>query len=215
MRKVFIVFIVCIVFLSFALVGCKDTVHTTDGGSGVTGTTNNGNFDQNGPEKPTGDQKILVVYFSATNTTEKIAKFVQNYTHADIFEIMPAVAYTSSDLNYNDSNSRTSKENRDDNSRPEIVGRIENMEQYGMIFLGYPIWHGKAPKVLYTFIEQYDFSGKTIIPFCTAASSGIGASATNLQNLTSGSIWLNGTRFLSSATESSVQTWVDGILSKE
>lgn len=215
MRKIFIVFIVCIVFLSFVLVGCKDTVHTTDGGSGVTGTTNNGTFDPNAPEKPMGNQKILVVYFSATNTTEKIAKFVQNYTNADIFEIMPAVAYTSSDLNYNDSNSRTSKENRDDNCRPEIDGYIENMEQYGVIFLGYPIWHGNAPKVLYTFIEQYDFSGKTIIPFCTAASSGIGASATYLQNLTSGAIWLNGTRFLSSATELSVQTWVDGILNKE
>lgn len=215
MRKMFIVFIVCIVLFSFALTGCKDTVHTPDVGGGVTGTINNGTFDPNATEKPTGDQKIYIVYFSATNTTERIANFIQSYTNADIFEITPVVAYTSSDLNYNDSNSRTSKENRDDNCRPEIVGRIENMEQYDVIFLGYPIWHGKAPKVLYTFMEQYDFSGKTIIPFCTAASSGIGSSSTYLQNLTSGATWLNGTRFLSSATESSVQTWVDGILPKK
>ncbi len=164
------------------------------------------------PQQPTVEQSILVVYFSATGTTEAIANYIKDYLNADIFEITPAVPYTQADLNYGNSNSRTSQENRDDTCRPEIVGRVENIEQYDTIFIGYPIWHGKAPKVIYTFLEQYDFSGKTIIPFCTAASSGIGSSATYLESLTTGATWLSGIRFLSSATQSSVQTWVDGIL---
>lgn len=164
------------------------------------------------PEQPTDEQKILVVYFSATGTTAKVANYIKDHLNADIFEITPSVPYTSADLNYNNSNSRTSQENRDDTCRPEIVGRVDNLEQYDIIFIGYPIWHGKAPKVVYTFLEQYDFAEKTIIPFCTAASSGIGSSATYLQGLTTGATWLSGTRFVSSATQSSVQTWVDGIL---
>lgn len=169
----------------------------------------------NEPEQPTDELSILVVYFSATNTTEKIANDIQSYLYADIFEITPAIPYTSADLNYGDPNSRTSQENRDATCRPEIVGSVENIDQYDVIFIGYPIWHGQAPKVIYTFLEQYDFSGKTIIPFCTAASSGIGSSATNLEGLTTGATWINGTRFLSSATQATVQTWVDGILPKK
>lgn len=164
------------------------------------------------PEQPADEEEILVVYFSATGTTERVANYIQSYLNADIFEIVPAVPYTSADLDYGDSNSRTSQENRDDNARPAIVGNIENIEQYDIIFIGYPIWHGKAPKVVYTFLEQYDFSGKTIIPFSTAASSGIGSSATYLERLTTGATWLNGTRFLQSSTQSSIQAWVDGIL---
>ncbi|MDE7213942.1 MAG: leucine-rich repeat protein [Anaeroplasmataceae bacterium] len=164
------------------------------------------------PEQPTDEPKILVVYFSATNTTKTMANYIQSYLNADIFEIIPVVPYTSADLNYGDSNSRTSQENRDDSCRPEIVGRLEDIDQYDVIFIGYPIWHGKAPKVIYTFLEQYDFSGKTIIPFCTAASSGIGSSATYLKNLTPEATWLNGTRFLSTASQSSVQAWIDSVM---
>ncbi len=167
------------------------------------------------PEQPVDEQKVLVVYFSVTGTTEKVANYIKDYLDAEIFAITPAVPYTSADLNYSNSNSRTSRENRDDTCRPEIIGRVENIEQYDTIFIGYPIWHGKAPKVVYTFLEQYDFSCKTIIPFSTAASSGIGSSATYLERLTTGATWLGGTRFLSSATQSSVQTWVDEILPKK
>ncbi|MDE6660450.1 MAG: leucine-rich repeat protein [Anaeroplasmataceae bacterium] len=164
------------------------------------------------PEQPTEEPKILVVYFSATNTTKTIANYIQSYLDADMFEIIPVVPYTSADLNYGDSSSRTSQENRDDACRPEIVGRVEDIDQYDVIFIGYPIWHGKAPKVIYTFLEQYDLSGKTIIPFCTAASSGIGSSATYLENLTTEATWLNGIRFLATASQSSVQTWINSVL---
>lgn len=160
---------------------------------------------------PSVEQKVLVAYFSATGTTEKIANYIKDHLNADVFEITPVIPYSSADLNYGNSDSRTSRENRDDACRPEIAGTVNNIAQFDVIFIGYPIWHGKAPKIIYTFVEQYDLSGKTIIPFCTAASSGIGSSATYLKNLTAGATWLNGTRFLSSATQSSVQTWVDGV----
>ena len=155
--------------------------------------------------------KKLVAYFSATNTTEKLAGYLSDGLGADLYEIVPAVPYTSADLNYSDSESRTSIEMNDPNARPEISGAVENMEQYGAVFLGYPIWWGQAPRIVSTFLERYDFSGKTIIPFCTSGSSGIGSSATNLHRLTDGANWLAGQRFGSSASQSDMIKWVGSL----
>jgi len=123
--------------------------------------------------------KVLVAYFSATNTTQGIAEHIANGLSADIYEIVPEEPYTDADLNYNDNNSRTTIEMNDPDARPAISGSVEDMEQYDIVFIGYPIWWGEAPRIVSTFVESYDFSGKTIVPFCTSGGSGVGSSATN------------------------------------
>ncbi len=140
--------------------------------------------------------KVLVVYFSATNTTKGVAEAIHSQiSGSDIYAITPAVPYTPADLNYN-TDCRANREQNDPNARPEISGKIENIEQYDVIFIGYPIWWGQAPKIIYTFFESYDydFDGVTIIPFCTSGSSGIGSSATNLHSLAPNAIWKSGAR---------------------
>ena len=140
------------------------------------------------PETDTESEgtKVLVVYFSATNTTEGVAEHIANGLNADIYEIVPEDPYTDADLNYNDNNSRTTIEMNDPNARPAISGSVENMEQYDIIFVGYPIWWGEAPRIVSTFIESYDFSGKTIRPFCTHEGSGLGHSVEDIRRLCPG-----------------------------
>ena len=161
------------------------------------------------PPEPAGS-KTLVAYFSATNNTEGVANHIKDITGADIYEIVPQIPYTDADLNYGNSSSRANREQNDPTARPAISGMVENMEQYDTIFLGYPIWWGNAPKIIFTFLESYDFSGKTIIPFCTSGSSPIG-STTAMQNVTPGAAWLAGHRFAGGASEDSVKEWVDGL----
>ena len=130
---------------------------------------------------------------------------------ADIYEIVPQEPYTDADLNYNDDNSRSTIEMNDPSARPAISGSVENMEQYDIVFIGYPIWWGQAPKIMCTFMESYDFSGKIIVPFCTSGSSGIGSSAKNLEALTNGAAWIPGTRFSGSVTQNALMEWVRGL----
>ena len=163
------------------------------------------------PENDTDNLRVLVAYFSATNTTKGVAKKLADGLDADIYEIVPKVPYTSADLNYNNPDSRANKELNEPNSRPEINGSVENMEQYDIVFIGYPIWWGQAPKIMYTFMESYDFSGKTIVPFCTSGSSGIGSSATNLEKIISGAVWKSGTRFSGSVSQNTLMEWVRGL----
>ncbi len=153
------------------------------------------------------DGNILVVYFSATNNTKGVAEKIAEAAGADIYAITPAVPYTSADLDYN-TECRANKEQNDDSARPEISGTVENMDKYDTVFIGYPIWWGQAPKIMYTFMESYDFSGKTVIPFCTSGSSPIGSSAENMQSLASGADWLDGRRFSAGASSDDVSAWV-------
>ena len=155
--------------------------------------------------------KVLVAYFSATNTTEGVAEHIANGLNADIYEIVPEDPYTDADLNYNDNNSRTTIEMNDPSARPAISGSVDNMDQYDIVFLGYPIWWGEAPRIVSTFMESYDFSGKTIVPFCTSGGSGMGSSATNLEQLTSGATWLDGQRLNGSDSQDTVMEWVNGL----
>ena len=157
------------------------------------------------------DHKVLVAYFSATGTTKGVAEHIANGLNADIYEIVPEDPYTDTDLNYNDNNSRTTIEMSDPNARPAISGSVENMEQYDIIFVGYPIWWGEAPRIVSTFMESYDFSGKTIVPFCTSGGSGIGSSASNLERLTSGATWLDGRRLNGSDSQDTVMEWVNSL----
>ena len=155
--------------------------------------------------------KILVAYFSCTNHTKDVAEKVAEATGGTLYEIVPEVPYTAADLNYGDSTTRATQEQRDPSARPEISGNVENMAQYDVVFLGYPIWFGEAPKIIYTFLEAYDFSGKTIVPFCTSGSSGIGPSAENMHGLAGGATWLAGRRFSASASKGDIESWVNGL----
>ena len=157
------------------------------------------------------EHKILVAYFSATGTTKGVAEHIANGLNADIYEIVPEEAYTDADLDYNDNNSRTTIEMNDPDARPAISGSVENMEQYDTVFIGYPIWWGEAPRIASTFMESYDFSGKTIVPFCTSGGSGIGSSASNLERLTSGATWLDGRRLNGSDSQDTVMEWVNSL----
>lgn len=167
--------------------------------------------DETPEEADDSGKKILIAYFSATNNTENIANLLNEILDADLYEIVPETPYTSDDLNYNDSSSRSSQEMNDPDARPAISGSVDNMEQYDVIFLGYPIWWGEAPRIINTFLESYDLSGKTIVPFCTSASSPMGSSATSLQGLTGSATWLDGQRFSGGASSSEVQSWVDSL----
>ena len=155
----------------------------------------------------TDPSDVLVAYFSCTNHTKSVANYIADITGGTLYEITPEIPYTSEDLNYN-SDCRANREQNDDSARPAIKGEVENMEQYDVIYLGYPIWWGQAPKIIYTFLESYDLSGKTIVPFCTSGSSSIGSSATNLHSSASGATWLNGRRFSGAAQRSEVEAWI-------
>ena len=157
------------------------------------------------------ESKILVAYFSATGTTEGVAEHIANGLNADIYEIVPEEPYTDADLDYNDNNSRTTIEMNDSDARSAISGSVENMEQYDIVFIGYPIWWGEAPRIVSTFVESYDFSGKTIVPFCTSGGSGMGSSAANLEQLTNGAQWLSGERLSGSDSQDEVMEWVNGL----
>ena len=176
-----------------------------------TNSAENSTDKENTDNQDVQDHKVLVAYFSATGTTKGVAEHIANGLNADIYEIVSEDPYTDADLNYNDNNSRTTIEMNDPNARPAISGSVENMEQYDIIFVGYPIWWGEAPRIVSTFMESYDFSGKTIVPFCTSGGSGIGSSASNLERLTSGATWLDGRRLNGSDSQDTVMEWVNSL----
>lgn len=163
------------------------------------------------PPSPSPDStKILVAYFSATGTTRPMAEYAAERLGADIYEITPQEPYTEEDLVYY-TDCRADREQNDPSARPAISGGVENMGQYNVVFIGYPIWHGQAPRMISTFLESYDFAGKTIIPFCTSGSSPIGSSAANLHELAGGAEWLDGKRFGSGTSREEINTWIDGL----
>ena len=157
------------------------------------------------------ESKVLIAYFSATGTTKGVAEHIANGLNADIYEIVPEDPYTDADLDYNNNNSRATIEMSDPDVRPVISGSVENMEQYDIVFIGYPIWRGEAPRIISTFVESYDFSGKTIVPFCTSGGSGMGSSAANLEELTNGAQWISGQRLSGSDSRDTVMEWVNGL----
>lgn len=160
------------------------------------------------------ENRILVAYFSATGTTEQIARQAAKILRADLFEIVPKEPYTEDDLAYN-TGGRADQEQNNPNARPAISSNVEDMSRYDTVLLGYPIWHGQAPRIISAFLESYDFSGKTILPFCTSHSNGIGSSADNLRGLCSDSTkWLKGQRFGSASAKEEIAAWLDASFSE-
>lgn len=155
----------------------------------------------------------LVVYFSAQGHTEQVANYIAATTGGDLFELEPVDPYSDEDLNYTDDSSRVSQEYVDESLRDvELVAdTVENWDSYDTIFIGYPIWWGIAAWPVNGFVEANDFTGKTVIPFCTSASSGLGESGTLLAELAGTGDWQEGMRFRSSPSEEDVQSWVNGL----
>ena len=210
------------VVLCFLLFGCSSTAKR--GYSAISQATPKNNISNNKTvtksntaqnnqfeNKEETKSNVLVVYFSCTGTTEQLAQYAAEILQADTYQIVPEQPYTEKDLAYY-TNSRADKEQNDINYRPTISGSIENIEQYDTILLGYPIWHGQAPRIISTFLESYDFSNKTILPFCTSHSSGIGSSADNLHSLCSDTTkWLEAKRFDSNTSKEIIQQWLNDI----
>ena len=151
---------------------------------------------------------VLVVYFSATGTTKGVAEQIASVTGADTYELLAAQTYTEDDLNWHDQNSRTTLEQNDKSVRPAIGSETISLDGYSTIYIGYPIWWGEEPRIMDTFVESYDFSGKTMIPFCTSGGSGIGASGANLAANAGSGRWLGGARLSGS---SNIEGWIEGM----
>ena len=153
------------------------------------------------------ESNTLVVYFSRTGNTEKIAEYLIELTNAESYVIEAAVPYTDEDIEYNNASCRANQEQNDKSVRPEIATPISSINSYDTIFLGYPIWWGQEPRIIDTFLESYDFSEKTVIPFCTSGSSGIGTSEKNISELVTIGTQLEGKRFAAGASKDEVKEW--------
>lgn len=151
--------------------------------------------------------KILVAYFSATKTTEGVAQKLAAVTGADLFEIEPEQLYTDADLDWRNDQSRSSIEMNDRSSRPAIASKVEDMGKYDVVFIGFPIWWGREPSIIDTFIETYDFSNKTIVPFVTSGSSDIGDTGKIMQSLVPKAKVLEGKRFPGNVSEDELKEW--------
>lgn len=187
-------------------------------------TNNNNNTNENQIEQnkekenmvadtDTENKKILVVYYSAQNHTKTVAERIAQNLNADIFEIVPEEEYTSEDLNWNNSNSRVSREHNDESLRNVKLKntKVENWENYDTVLIGYPIWWGIAAWPVDTFVKDNNFDGKTVIPFCTSASSGLGNSGKLLMQEANSGNWQDGHRFSSSASDNDIKSFTDNI----
>jgi flavodoxin len=157
-------------------------------------------------------KKTMVAYFSCTGTTKKLAQRLAEAVNGELYEIKPEVPYTDADLDWRVKNSRSSAEMQDKASRPRIAGKAENMDEYDTVFVGFPIWWYVAPTIINTFLESYDFSGKTVIPFATSGSSGMGDTEKWLRTSCSGAAkWKPAKRFDAQAGVSELKAWADSL----
>lgn len=164
-------------------------------------------------DNTTSGGKVLVVYYSASGNTKRVAEDIAEAADGDLFEITPAEPYTSDDLNWTNSDSRVSREHDDESLRdvPLTTTEVENWNDYDTVFIGYPIWWGIAAWPVDTFVKNNDFTGKTVIPFATSSSSGMGQSGTLLSEMAGTGDWQDGQRFSSGASQSDVADWVSGL----
>ncbi len=193
----------------------EDTAQTEseDGTAEDTAQTESQNSADDTADTASGSGNVLVVYYSATGNTEQVANYIADAAGGDLFELEPAEPYTDDDLNWTDDNSRVSQEHEDESLRDvELVSTtVDNWGSYDTVFIGYPIWWGIAAWPVDSFVENNDFTGKTVIPFATSASSGMGESGQLLEEMAGTGEWQEGERFRSGADEADVQEWVNGL----
>ncbi len=216
MKKLTVIFI-CML-LAFSLVACgsvSENGNDSENNSGLSNKVpgNNGEPDNSSSDTDKTEKKILVVYYSATGSTEKAANIIASAVDADIFELTPVNEYSSEDLRWTDQNSRVVREHDDPSQRDvELVkNSVDNWNEYDTVFIGYPIWWGIAAWPVDGFIKANDFTGKTVIPFCTSASSGLGNSGKLLADTAGTGNWLEGQRFSSGVSEQTVKDWVESL----
>lgn len=154
--------------------------------------------------------KTLVAYFSASGQTAKLAKTLAGVTGGDLFEIVPETAYTAADLDWMDKKSRSTIEMKDPKSRPAIAGKVADMAQYDTVFVGFPIWWYQAPRIIETFLESYDFSGKTVIPFATSGGSGMGKTLAGLKAVCPKANWIEG-KMVNGLSDQALRDWAESV----
>lgn len=208
---------IVVILLILAVVGVFAYRNSTDNQNSEESNLNN---EQKENVELTGDtingdneNKTLVVYYSAQSHTKAVAEKVAEKLDADIFEIVPDPIYTSEDLNWTNDNSRVSREHNDESLRNVklTTTNVENWEEYDTVLIGYPIWWGIAAWPVDTFVKANDFDGKTVIPFCTSASSGLGESGKLLEQEANSGNWLEGYRFSSNPADSDIENWTDSL----
>ncbi len=207
--------IAIIVILIIAIIGIA-LYFVLNNNNESTSNENNENTNENNTQNESSGtigSDVLVVYFSATGNTEEAANQIASNLDADIFEITPADSYTEDDLNYSDDSSRVSQEYEDESLRDVELETTEvaNWDSYDTVFIGYPIWWGIAAWPVSSFVAANDFTGKTVIPFCTSASSGLGDSGDLLAETAGTGNWLEGQRFSSSPSEDDITSWLDSL----
>lgn len=218
MKKLFLYITSILLILSLTACGSQgvDNFGDESGTSGIL-QTDSGNTES---EKTSSDnsyetsgKKTLVVYYSATGTTKEAAEYIATATGGDLFELVPSEPYSDEDLNWNDENSRVVYEHDNPSERnvPLVAATVDNFNEYDTVFIGYPIWWGIAAWPVNGFIEANDFTEKTVIPFCTSASSGLGDSGKLLKEAAGSGKWLEGKRFSSGASETEITEWVKSL----
>ena len=232
MKKIIPIFLSIVLLLALTACGSTGTAEKSTSASSETSRSETeqengnsseqtGNYDASEPAQETTSateadtsepgKDVLVVYFSATGTTKSVAEKIASITGGDLYEIKAAQEYTDADLNWNDSDSRSTKEQNDSSVRPEIGSETISLEGYSKIYIGYPIWWGEEPRIMDTFVESYQFDGITMIPFCTSSSSGIGRSGQNLADNAGSGNWLDGKRFGAGMSEDEIRSWIDDL----
>lgn len=202
MKKV--ITLIISLFLVLGLSGCSNNLQDESSNSST-----NENKTEN-TDTTTTDSKTLVVYYSATGNTEEAANLIVQETNGDIFELEPVEPYSDDDLNWSDENSRVVYEHDHEDARNvELVSTtVENWDEYDRVFIGYPLWWQIAAWPVNSFVENNDFTGKTVIPFCTSSSDGIGESGQLLADMAGTGNWLEGRRFSSSVSQDDIQEWI-------
>lgn len=212
MKKLTSILLAFVLVFSFAACSnnSSDNSNTTPSTSQTADTSKS--TDENTQNSNT-HSKILVVYYSATGSTKAVAETIADTSRADLFEITPVDPYTSDDLNWTDDNSRVSVEHNAESKRdvPLTKTTPDHWADYDTVFIGYPIWWGIAAWPVNNFVKGNDFSGKTVIPFCTSTSSGLGQSGDLLADMAGTGNWQDGERFSSGASSSKVESWVNGL----
>lgn len=225
MNKKIIIGIVAVILIAIVGVGgyfllgnndmTKENENTSTNTSVVNEPTEDDNKQNDGIDNTTtpSNGKTLVVYYSASGSTKKVADQIAKNLNADLFEIEPVDAYTSADLDWTDNNSRVTKEHNDESLRDIKLKntKVDNWDSYDTVLIGYPIWWGIAAWPVDTFVKANNFNGKTVIPFCTSASSGLGQSGDLLKQEAKGGNWKEGHRFSSGASNSDIKTWTDSL----
>ena len=216
MKKNFaLIFIPLLCAVLFALSSCATPGEAPNAGAGGTnGSTENtekpetpGNPENTGNSEQPQKSKILVAYFSCTGNTKAVAEKIAGLTGGDLYEIVPSDPYTSADLNYNNSNCRANREMNDPAARPAIAGDKIDLSAYDTVIIGYPIWWGTMPRIINTFLDTYDLSGKTVLPFCTSGSSGISSSVSAIRSAEPGATVKDGLR-ASGTSDRNLESWL-------